>query len=337
MKKKTNRIFFVLLIGIFYLLSNFSCKKKEPVINYTLGTFPDSVINLSGINSIYDDYNSALPSSEISGLLPIIFSSNRGSQGGQYDMVVGNVSYSFDKISGASDIGSSMNNDPYLQALVAKANTTGNDFGPNRLFNSADGFEYLITSSQNASGNLDLFYMKYMPQLGTNVPDFPAPVSAKLLNTNSNDAYFTFDNDKHIAYYTSDRGGNYDIYSHSKPVATNLDNWFNSDFATSTKVDSLNTTSDEKCPFIHNDLMILTSNRPGGLGGYDLYYSLFKGGKWGTPKNMGPEINTSADEFRPVIGSQSDFTNLFLIFSSNRSGGKGGFDLYFTGFEFPVK
>lgn len=337
MKKKYNSILFILFFGTIYILTSLSCSKKDPVINFSLGTFPDSVINLSGLNTQYDDYNIALPAEEISGKLPIIFSSNRGSQGSQYDLVAGEIRYTFDKITGESDISSSMSNDPYLNALITKANTSGNDFGPNRLFNSADGFEYLITSSQNTSGNLDLFYMKYMPQLGTNVPVFSAPVPVKLLNTSGNDAYFTFDNDKRIAYFTSDRGGNFDIYSHSKPVASNLDDWFSSDFATSSKVDSLNTTSEEKCPFIHNDIMILASNRPGGLGGYDLYYSVFKEGKWGIPQNMGPEINTSADEFRPVIGSQSDFKNVFIVFSSNRAGGKGGFDLYFTGFEFTVK
>ena len=79
--------------------------------------------------------------------------------------------------------------------------------------------------------------------------------------------------------------------------------------------------------------MIFTSNRPGGYGGYDLYYSVFKNGKWSSPVNFGPDINTSSDEYRPVIGYHPDFTNKFMIFSSNRPGGKGGFDLYFTGVD----
>jgi hypothetical protein len=46
---------------------------------------------------------------------------------------------------------------------------------------------------------------------------------------------------------------------------------------------------------------------------------------------MGPGVNSSADEFRPVIGMDPDFLNLFIMFSSNRPGGKGGFDIYFRG------
>ena len=83
--------------------------------------------------------------------------------------------------------------------------------------------------------------------------------------------------------------------------------------------------------------MVFTSNRPGGMGGFDLYYSIFRNGNWSSPVNFGPRINTSSDEYRPVLGSNPDFTNQFMMFSSNRTGGKGGFDLYFTGVEFPVK
>jgi hypothetical protein len=332
MGKSYYKSLLVLVSGTILVLLIGSCRKKEPGLVYPLGTFPDSTINLRDINTIYDDYNSALPGTQISGLLPVIFSSNRVSQGGQYDLVAGNIWYEFDQMTGAFAIGSYMSTDPYLSALVTRANTSGNDFGPNRLFNSTDGFEYLIVSSQNSAGNLDLFYMKYLPQLGTSVPTFPAPVPVKILNSNSNDAYLSFDSDKRTAYFSSDRDGTYDICSQQKPVSSNLDAWFNSNFTNSTRVDSLNTSSEEKCPFIYNDVMIFSSNRPGGLGGYDLYYSIFKSGKWGTPVNLGPKINTSYDEFRPVIGSQGDFTNLFIIFSSNRPDGKGGFDLYFTGF-----
>jgi hypothetical protein len=38
-----------------------------------------------------------------------------------------------------------------------------------------------------------------------------------------------------------------------------------------------------------------------------------------------------------VIGLHPDFTNKFLMFSSNRPGGKGGFDLYFTGIDLASK
>lgn len=333
MRKISSELLFSMALTLIIVLMNTGCSKKEPGFKYTVGTFPDSIYNLQDINTIYDDYNMALPL--IEGQLPVIFSSNRNSQGGQFDLVVGEVTFNFDKNTGDFQVQSNMSIDPFLSALVSKANTSGNDFGPNRLFNSSDGYEYLVVSSQNTTGVLDMFYMKYLPQLGINVPLFPVPIPLKLLNSSGNDAYFSFDSANRTVYFTSDRDGDYDIYSHVKPVSINLGAWFDSDYASSLQVDSLNTSYEEKCPFIHDEIMFLTSNRPGGLGGYDLYYSVFKNDKWGTPVNMGPEINSSADEFRPVIGSQSGYTNVFIIFSSNRPGGKGGFDLYFRGFDLP--
>ena len=77
--------------------------------------------------------------------------------------------------------------------------------------------------------------------------------------------------------------------------------------------------------------MVFASDRPGGMGGYDLYYSVFQKGKWRSPVNFGPKVNTQYNEYRPILGSNSAFTNNFMIFSSDMPGGKGGYDLYFLG------
>ena len=83
--------------------------------------------------------------------------------------------------------------------------------------------------------------------------------------------------------------------------------------------------------------MVFASDMPGGSGGFDLYYSVFRNGKWSSPVNLGPEINSTANEYRPVLGIDLKYENRFLIFSSDRSGGKGGYDLYFTGISLPAK
>ena len=54
-------------------------------------------------------------------------------------------------------------------------------------------------------------------------------------------------------------------------------------------------------------------------------------GTWSEPMNFGKEINTSSDEFRPVIAEINEFDNRLMVFSSNRPGGMGGFDLYYLG------
>jgi hypothetical protein len=333
-----NRLLFfrykLLIFSVIPIMFYFTgCLKTENPVKYPLGTFPDSVINMTDINSAYDDYNVSL--NQISASLPLVFSSNRGSSGGQFDLVQASYSFQFDKFSGNFKFSSAMAEDAFLTKLIDKAKTPGNDFGPYRLYSSVDGYEYLILSSANAEGNLDLFYLKNRPAYGTVLPEVEGPFPVKLLNTSFDDAYICFDTNLDSAYFASDRNGNFDLFLKKKPAEQDIASWFNLDYAASEMVDSLNTTYDDKCPMVFRKIMVFTSNRPGGFGGYDLYYSVFKKGKWNSPVNLGPRINTSSNEYRPVIGYHPEFNNLFMIFSSDRSGGKGGFDLYFTGVLFP--
>jgi len=322
-------IFSILLISI--CLSD--CKKNENPIKFPKGTFPDTVINITDINSAYDDYNLALY--ELNGNAPIIFSSNRKSSGGQFDFEQASISFSFDQTNGSFKLKADMTTDSFLDKLINKAKTPGNDFGPYRLFSSSDGFEYLLLSSVNGDGNLDLFYLKNRPVYNSSLPDIDGPYPIKLLNTGYDDAYICFDSNLDSAYFVSNRDGNFDIFLQKRPAGKDLASWFNLDYSVSTKVDSVNSSSEDKCPLVFRNVMVFTSDRPGGLGGFDLYYSIFRNGKWSSPINLGPGVNTSSDEYRPVIGFHPNFLNLFMMFSSNRPGGKGGFDLYFTGIEFP--
>ena len=69
------------------------------------------------------------------------------------------------------------------------------------------------------------------------------------------------------------------------------------------------------------------SNRPGGQGGRDLWFStLSEEGEWLPAQNMGQEINTKADELSPFIHA----SNTYLYFASDGHPGFGGVDLFFT-------
>ncbi len=330
--RKPYFIYIILSLAIALITFATGCRKKENPVKYDRGIFPDSVINIQGINSPYDDYN--LNIQILNGYLQLIFSSNRGSSGGQFDLVQGAVSYIFDQMTGDFILSGEMTSDPLCAKIISKANTTRNDFGPYRLFSPVDGYEYMILSSQNTTGNLDFYFTKNLPSFGTNVPDVTGPSTATLLNSGSNDAYICFDANQDTAYFARDEDGSYDINIQKKPADLAMESWLSQPFSASAKVDALNSAADDICPFIHRRIMVFASNRDGGQGGYDLYYSLFSNGTWSVPKNFGPAINTSSNEYRPVLGSDETFTNYFLMFSSDRPGGKGGFDLYFTGTDF---
>ena len=67
------------------------------------------------------------------------------------------------------------------------------------------------------------------------------------------------------------------------------------------------------------------SDRAGGQGGDDLYrVSMGSDGRFGEPVNLGPAVNSAADEFAPMLSPDGRT----LMFSSDRAGGAGGHDLY---------
>ncbi len=69
--------------------------------------------------------------------------------------------------------------------------------------------------------------------------------------------------------------------------------------------------------------LIFSSDRPGGMGGMDLYRCVRNGTGWSAPENLGPAVNSPLDEVYPRL--QTDGR---LHFSSNRPGGMGGLDIY---------
>ncbi len=79
-------------------------------------------------------------------------------------------------------------------------------------------------------------------------------------------------------------------------------------------------------------LFFTACNRSGGFGSCDIYYSEKNGGKWSSPQNVGSPVNTKSWETQPSFSPD----NKYLYFSSNRSGGKGGKDIWraeFLGFS----
>ncbi|PKP17513.1 MAG: hypothetical protein CVU05_15425, partial [Bacteroidetes bacterium HGW-Bacteroidetes-21] len=73
------------------------------------------------------------------------------------------------------------------------------------------------------------------------------------------------------------------------------------------------------------DTLFFSSDRPGGMGGFDIYMSRkLPDGSWGIPQNMGEPINTPYDENFPYITANG----YFLYFSSNGPGSMGGYDVF---------
>ncbi len=120
-------------------------------------------------------------------------------------------------------------------------------------------------------------------------------------------------------YFASNRVGGfggYDIYvSYWKDESWTYPENLGSD---------INTPGNEITPFFNGEDLYFASDFHHGMGGYDIFHSLVKGGQWTHPENMANGINSPADDYYPTIKEGSEG----IFFSSNRLGGKGMDDIY---------
>jgi outer membrane protein OmpA-like peptidoglycan-associated protein len=135
--------------------------------------------------------------------------------------------------------------------------------------------------------------------------------------------------DGNLLFFTvcgrNDGWGSCDIYY----VIKNSDGWSKPINAGS----KINSSFWEAQPSVSSDkrFLFFSSNRPGGMGGMDLWYSELSDSTKGvlsfkTPVNMGSEINSRENDFSPFIHADG----VSLYFSSEGKFGMGGSDLFLS-------
>jgi WD40-like Beta Propeller Repeat len=296
-------------------------------INYEKGTLPSSPTALTGLNTEYDDFNSAGPPT-LRLSTDLLFSSNRASAGGQFDITVGSINVTFNQDSGKLEHSAHVIDcgqpGHYPSCMAAgSVNTSSDELGPTF---TTDGDVLLYASDRD--GTLDIFAAFGLNDASRAAEQRKIP----RLNSESQDAYATFSPDIRRLLFTSDRNGSYDLFE--APVSPPISEWLmETSEVEITPSSALNSPANDKCPYLNERFLVFTSDRNGGYGGFDLYYSRWKDGAWSEPINFGPSINTPADEYRAIVLQAPEFTNDLMIFSSNRAGGLGGYDLYMVGID----
>lgn len=307
------------------------------------GNFIEKIIPLTEFNSEFDDYNSTLPLNK-NGEGFLIFSSKRDKKDYfnlvQFPIRIDNTDesnpFASTKIGYSSDYIAEHN---FVSGFISKTSGNHNILGPFALNNRnlvtyGNSPKYqLLYYADDISGNLDI---KVVYQ---NNNETVGPINVDFLNSSKDDAYPFITNHGDKIYFCSNREGNFDIYEATvgdKNTTNNNTNILQQiTKPLQSKIEKMITISsnyDDKCPhIIANNILVFTSNRAGGFGGYDIYYSIKKNEKWTEPINAGSRINTNYDEYRPISVAENSFSFPLIIFSSNRPGGKGGFDLYMTG------
>jgi outer membrane protein OmpA-like peptidoglycan-associated protein/tetratricopeptide (TPR) repeat protein len=184
---------------------------------------------------------------------------------------------------------------------------------------TADGETLIFTRVTN--GNEDFF----ISTKKENEWQKAQPLSDKINTSNFNEGAQSISPDGKYIFFTGcnrpDGLGRCDIYVSRKEgnewgKAINLGRTINSEYWDSQ-------------PSISADgnTLYFVSNRPGGIGGYDIWKSnLTDEGKWTNPVNLGSKINTPYDENTPFIHADGKT----LYFSSDGWPGFGNKDIFYS-------
>jgi hypothetical protein len=342
----------VLILTSFALLFSFwGCPEGIQKKRYYDAYFPKEPINLLNINSAFDDYNSALPETHFG--TQLIFSSNRRSAGEEFDIIGENLHAVWFWETGELNVDNShyWQNTDYVSQLLNKIEKNKNQFAPysiafdskiNKLINRINLLAYSTNSSEegyksefmyhlapNNENNGEVFGPYQIPFMGDSHQQYISFYGSEVESINQWD----LDQNKFTNMYFDKSGNdNSNIYQISIPENMEFLEFLITDKEyVEENIEVLNSISNERCPFINGNFMVFCSDRTGGFGGFDLYYSYFMEGNWTEPVNFGKEINSENDEFRPITMQVQGFNNDLMVFSSNREGGQGGFDLYYVG------
>lgn len=206
----------------------------------------------------------------------------------------------------------------YLYQL-GKVYATSGDYGSAKKYYE----EYLATSPQNpeAIAKVREFLKNY---------DYISEAKSEsevisLLPDEINSPYPEYgpslELDNQVIIFTRKLEGQEDLFISSKDE--------NGEWTEAVGVSELNTTGNEGAHSISPDGKFILFTRcgdPEGYGSCDIFVSFLQDGKWTSPQNMGPVINSRYWDAQPNIS----IDNRTIIFSSNREDGYGGKDLYMT-------
>ena len=207
-----------------------------------------------------------------------------------------------------------------LPSPISELNLQRTQYFPH--FNAASQNLYM-TIRKAAKSDEELFVAHWNGQHF----DAPAPIDA--INRENNEGTPSLSQDGKTIYFSAceypNSFGGCDLYESQKMGET----WSkpkNLGFL-------INSHEWEGQPHISPDgkKLYFSSDRLGGFGKRDIWVSEKDDqGRWNTPKNAGNLINSSEDEQGPyILENKSVF-----IFSSSKTGGKGGLDYYQTRYPF---
>lgn len=205
--------------------------------------------------------------------------------------------------------------------LGSSINTTADEYFP---FVTNDQYILLYTKRKNENKDEDIFIAtkNEIDQWGSGNP------FDNQINTSFNEGMSTLVRDGRTLYFTAcnrpEIKGPCDIWTGQvengqvREVKAILDH------------PNSESWESQACISCDGRVLYFASNRPGGLGGTDIWVSVKqKDGSWSNPTNLGAPINTDKDEESPFISNDGNR----LFFSSTGHMGFGGQDIFMSTFD----
>ncbi|MEO9484499.1 MAG: OmpA family protein [Ekhidna sp.] len=185
---------------------------------------------------------------------------------------------------------SNLNGDQWSapELLPKPINSMSNDFGSS-FTGDGQSMVFVRCDETGAIGSCDL----YITQLNGNTWSVPQNMG-NVVNTDKWESQPTINSDGNRIIFTSLRSGGYgasDLYMIEK---NHLGLW-----GTPQNLGSIvNTPLSENSPFLAADGKTLYFSSTGhpGMGGADIFYTVFENGKWSTPENLGRPVNSRGND-----------------------------------------
>ncbi|MFT0713975.1 OmpA family protein [Flagellimonas lutimaris] len=228
-------------------------------------------------------------------------------------------------------------NQPFLDLYVAKRkNDEGDLFGSKKFSNkintkfheaslafspdqktiyfTRNNYGKRLKRGKNGINHLKIYRSRYVNDEWTEAEELP------FNSENYSTGHPAVSQDGKKMYFVSDRPGGFggtDIYV--------VDIYANGAFSEPKNLGrTINTDAKEMFPYVTENALYFSSNRPMGFGGLDVYKSEGSNDLFSVGINLGKPINSNRDDFSYII----DSTGVKGYFASNRKGGKGDDDIY---------
>ena len=194
------------------------------------------------------------------------------------------------------------NNERWQEAkMLEQINTRQFNEGSVCINRAADVLYFSRCDAPEGYGDCDLYSAKRKDGQWGAVRNMGAKV-----NSPAWDSHPTLSTSEDTLYFASDRQGGFGLsdiyftYKNKKGVWQKARN----------TGPIINTRGNEVSPFVHHEEQVLYFSSDGQLynfGGFDIFKSVLKNGRWGDPLNVGPLVNGAGHEHYFTISPNADF------------------------------